>query len=178
MGLYADGVEDSLIRTIPYYLEVDKSDRLLRVKYAGETHRQFNIAWGRGGPGDKRQMGDQRTPEGAYRIVGFNENSEFHLFMRLNYPNVKDAFYGLKDKLISETEFEQIIESLRSGKLPPQDTALGGAIGIHGVGKENARKLKIHSKLNWTEGCVALTNQEVSDLRSYVSIGTKVVIKE
>ncbi|MDP6182985.1 MAG: L,D-transpeptidase [Gammaproteobacteria bacterium] len=178
MDLRADGIEDSVIHAIPYYLEIDKSDRLLRVKYAGKTYRQFRIAAGRGGPGDKHKLGDQRTPEGIYRIVGFNESSKFYMFIRLNYPNVKDAFSGLKSKLISKTEFERIIESLKFGKLPPQDTALGGAIGIHGVGEENAKTLRIHANLNWTEGCVALTNREISELRSYVSVGTEVVIKE
>lgn len=177
-ALRADAIEHAGDPDVSYYLEIDKSERLLRVKFADQTRRQFKIAWGRGGPGDKRRVGDKRTPEGIYRIVGFNESSKFHLFMRLNYPNVKDAIYGLKNKLISEEEFDRIIESLKSGRLPPQDTALGGAIGIHGVGEENEKKLKIHSTLNWTRGCVALTNREISELRHYVAVGTEVVIKE
>lgn len=174
----SDSIEDTTATGNRFYLEIDKSDRVLRVKSANRTYRQFNVAWGRGGAGEKRRLGDKRTPEGIYRIVGFNDNSQFHLFMRLNYPNVKDAFNGLKHKLISKNEFDRIIESLKFGKLPPQDTALGGAIGIHGMGEENANKLKIHSKLNWTKGCIALTNKEISELRNYVSIGTEVVIKE
>jgi murein L,D-transpeptidase YafK len=177
-ALRADGMDDVLAPAIPYYLEIDKSDRLLRVKWANETYRQFTVAWGRGGPGRKRRQGDKRTPEGIYRIVGFNDSDKFHFFMRLNYPNVKDAFYGLNNKLITQDEFDRIIESLKSGGLPPQDTELGGAIGIHGVGEENEKKLKIHSRMNWTQGCMALTNAEISELRNYVSIGTEVVIKE
>lgn len=174
----ADGIDDADLPDTRYHLEIVKSERLLRVKYAGQTYRQFKVAWGRGGPGDKQQIGDQRTPVGIYRIVGFNENSKFHLFMRLNYPNVKDAFYGLKNKVISRVEFDAIVDSLKMGQLPPQNTGLGGAIGIHGVGEEDPKKLKLHSKLNWTEGCVALTNGEITELRDYVSIGTEVVIKE
>ena len=171
-------IESLLPRAGPYYLEIDKSERLLRVKFADKTYRQYHIASGRGGPGVKQQLGDKRTPEGIYRIAGFNENSQFHLFMRLNYPNVKDALFGLKSNVISKVEFDQIIESLKFGKLPPQNTALGGAIGLHGVGEETADKLKIHSNLNWTKGCVALTNDEILELRQYVSIGTEVVIKK
>jgi len=177
-GLRADGIDDFDSPPVAYYLEIDKSDRSLRVRHADKTYRQFRVAWGRGGPGAKQRLGDQRTPVGIYRIAGFNDNSKFHLFMRLNYPNVKDAFYWLKNHVISKYEFDQIIESLKFGKLPPQDTALGGAIGIHGVGEENAKKLTIHSNVNWTEGCLALTNEEISELRNYVSIGTEVVIKE
>ncbi len=174
----ADGIESSLPHTGPYYLEIDKSERLLRVKFADKTYRQYHIASGRGGSGDKQRLGDNRTPEGIYRIAGFNESSQFHLFMRLNYPNVKDAFFGLKNDVISNVEFDRIIESLKFGKLPPQNTALGGAIGLHGVSEETADKLKIHSNLNWTKGCIALTNDEISELRQYVSIGTEVVIKK
>jgi len=172
----ADGIDDA--DDIPLYIEIDKSDRMLRIKFDDEIYRQFPIATGRGGPGDKLLTGDNHTPVGIYRIVGFNDSSRFHLFMRLNYPNVKDAFYGLKNNVISRYEFERIIDSLRHGRLPPQNTALGGAIGIHGVGEENPNKLKIHSKMNWTEGCVAMTNAEISELRSYVSVGTEVVIRE
>ena len=174
----ADGIESSVPYTGPYYLEIDKSERLLRVKFADKTYRQYHIASGRGGSGDKQRLGDKRTPEGIYRIAGFNESSQFHLFMRLNYPNVKDAFFGLKNDVISNVEFNRIIESLKFGKLPPQNTALGGAIGLHGVGEETADKLKVHSNLNWTNGCIALTNDEISELRQYVSIGTEVVIKK
>ena len=174
----ADGIEYPAIPDRPYYLEIDKSERLLKVKYAGDTYRQFHVAYGRGGARDKQRLGDRRTPEGIYRVAGFNTSNQFHFFIRLNYPNVEDAFIGLRNNIISELEFNQIIESLKFGKLPPQNTALGGAIGIHGVGQETAEKLKIHANLNWTKGCLALTNDEISALRQYVSIGTEVIIKE
>ena len=90
---------------------------------------------------------------------------------------MKDAFYGLKNKIIDRAQFDAIIDALKKGQLPPQNTALGGAIGIHGVGAENAKKLKIHANMNWTEGCIALTNSEVTELSRLVSIGTEVVIK-
>jgi L,D-peptidoglycan transpeptidase YkuD (ErfK/YbiS/YcfS/YnhG family) len=51
---------------------------------------------------------------------------------------------------------------------------LGGSIGIHGVGAGNRR---IHEDFNWTEGCVALTNEQIDDLDRYIHIGTRVVIR-
>lgn len=174
----ADGIEAAFTPSGPVHIEITKSERLLRVKRGDEVILQYPASWGRGGPGDKQQLGDKKTPTGIYRIMGFNNNSKFHLFMRLNYPNVKDAFYGLKSGVINRQEFDRIIEALRHGRLPPQNTALGGAIGLHGVGFENKKKLRIHSNLNWTEGCIALTNSEISTLRYYVSVGTEVVIKE
>jgi len=175
---FADGVDDGPVTPAPYLVEISKSERVLRIKHANETFRQFPVSWGRGGPGDKQKYGDNRTPVGIYRIAGFNDSSKFHLFMRLNYPNVKDAFYGLKNGVITRYEFERIVDSLKHGELPPQNTGLGGSIGIHGVGIETDEKLKIHSKVNWTEGCIALTNNDIAELRHYVSVGTEVVIKE
>lgn len=174
----ADQIKPPDIPDKPYYLEVDKSERLLRVKYAGDTYRQFHVASGRGGAGKKQRKGDRRTPEGIYRIARLSTSSQFHFFIGLNYPNVEDALVGFRNDVISKEEFNQIIESLKYGKLPPQGTALGGAIGIHGIGLETAEKLNMHANLNWTKGCLAVTNNEISTLRRYVSIGTEVIIKE
>ena len=159
------------------YIEIIKSEQLLRVRRGDVTYREYPIAHGRGDRGAKEILGDKKTPEGIYRIAGINNSDRFHLFLRLNYPNVKDAFYGLKNEIINRREFDNIIDALRRGQLPPQNTALGGAIGIHGVGVETAKKLKIHANMNWTEGCIALTNAEVRELRDIIRIGTEVVIK-
>ena len=159
------------------YIEVIKSEQLLRVRRGDVTYREYPIAHGRGDRGAKEILGDKKTPEGIYRIAGINDSDRFHLFIRLNYPNVKDAFYGLKNNIINRREFDNIIDALRRGQLPPQNTALGGAIGIHGVGVETAKKLKIHANMNWTEGCIALTNAEVRELRDIIRVGTEVVIK-
>ena len=161
-----------------YEITIDKGARSLVVTENGRIVERYRISWGRGGKGDKLKEGDRRTPVGTYRIVDFNERSRFALFMHLNYPNVKDAFFGLKNGIISRQQFDDIIEALRERRIPPQDTPLGGAIGIHGLGAYDARKLRIHKNMNWTEGCIAMTNQEIHDLRRYVDIGTKVVIRE
>ena len=175
-GLFEDSVP--LTSRVPgMYIEVLKSDQILRLRHGTDVFREYPIAFGRGDRGPKERIGDNKTPEGIYRIVGVNQSERFHLFLRLNYPNVKDAFYGLKNKLISRTEFDSIINALKRGRLPPQDTALGGAIGIHGVGMENGKTLKIHANMNWTEGCIAVTNAEINELSQLVRIGTEVVIK-
>ncbi len=164
--------------TARYEIEIKKSQRLLIVREGEEVRKVYRIAWGRGGPGDKQRLGDRKTPVGTYRVIGFNGNSKFDFFIRLNYPNVKDAFYGLKTEVINRVQYDRIIDALRNNGLPPQNTALGGAIGIHGIGPETPKKLHIHENLNWTEGCIALRNSEIHDLRPYVRIGTRVVIIE
>ena len=162
----------------PYALEIDKSDRVLLVKNGSQVTRRFQIASGKGGMGDKRIRGDNKTPLGVYRITDFNEGSAFHLFMRLNYPNVKDAFFGLKNNLITRRDFDSIVDSVRTDQRPPQNTLLGGAVGIHGLGDENADRLQVQRHLDWTQGCIALSNRDVNELRNYVAVGTKVIIRE
>jgi len=148
------------------------------VLQGNNIYKRYAIASGRGGSGDKKLTGDLKTPIGTYRIVRFNDSSKFHRFLQLNYPNVKDAFYGYKSKLISRQEFDLIIDAFNKGKIPPQNTKLGGAIGIHGIGNITDKKLQIHHALNWTEGCVALTNEDVEELRRNVPLGTKVIITD
>lgn len=162
----------------PYEIEVSKSNRLLIVRAGDEVLKVFHVALGRGGSGAKQQLGDKKTPVGTYRVTSFNNRSKFDFFVGLNYPNVKDAFFGLHNEVISRDEFERIISALRAGRLPPQNTALGGAIGIHGIGEETPEKIHIHDQLDWTEGCIALRNKEIHELRAFLGIGTRVVIKE
>ncbi len=161
-----------------YVIEVLKSRKTLLVKRGERVIRKYRTAIGKGGKGDKQRSGDHKTPVGTYRVVRFNDNSRFRLFMQLNYPNIKDAFYGLKHHLIGRKEFDRIVTALKKGQAPPQDTPLGGAIGIHGLGMASRRQLLIHRNYNWTEGCIALTNDEILDLKKFVKIGTKVVINE
>lgn len=159
-------------------LEVVKSQRLLLLKNGDKVEKTYHIASGFGGKGDKRRLGDHKTPIGVYRIMKMRDSDRFHLFMALNYPNVKDAYWGLKNRLITRAEFDAIVEASKSGRMPPQDTDLGGAIGIHGIGDVNTEKIEIHDAADWTEGCIALTNEEVEELSRFVDVGTKVVINE
>ena len=161
-----------------FEIEIKKSQRLLIVRSGEEVVDVFQISSGRGGPGAKQKLGDKKTPVGTYRVMGFNDQSKFDYFIRLNYPNARDALNGLKSGLISRPEFDRIVSALRNNRLPPQNTALGGAIGIHGIGAETPEKLHIHTNLDWTEGCIALKNHEVHRLRPYLGVGTRVVIAE
>ena len=161
-----------------YTIEIDKSARQLLIKQGARIARKFTAAVGRGGLGDKRIRGDNKTPIGVYHITGFDEQSAFDIFMRLSYPNVKDGFFGLQRSLITRPDFDRIIDAERQDAMPPQNTILGGAIGIHGLGEETSEKLHIHANLDWTQGCIALTNREIRELRQFVAVGTKVVIRE
>jgi hypothetical protein len=106
------------------------------------------------------------------------ESDRFHLFIQLNYPSVRDAINGLKTETITKQQYRDILDAHIYGQLPPQNTKLGGAIGIHGIGYETKDKLEIHELANWTQGCIALRNNEVEQLTSYISKGTTVKITD
>lgn len=161
-----------------YELEISKTEQQLIVRNDTQIIKTYRIASGKGGAGTKRRLGDNKTPVGSYKIVDFKQDSKFHYFMQIDYPNLLDAWHGYKDKLISAKDFKQIASAYKNKKIPPQHTALGGYIGIHGIGDVTREKLKIHELHNWTEGCIALKNNEINELRQYVSIGTRVLITE
>ncbi len=157
-------------------LEVYKAEQALIVRDGATIIKKYRIASGRGGAGTKMQIGDKKTPTGEYKILEFRENSRFHFFMQINYPNQVDAWYGYKNELINGEQFKEIIKASKTNELPPQDTRLGGYIGLHGIGEITDEKISIHERHDWTEGCIALTNEEILELRQFVTIGTPILI--
>lgn len=133
-------------------LFVDKSERLL-VAYAAnrEIVRYTNIRFGDAPTGHKRFEGDERTPEGTYRINGRNPASAYHLSLRISYPNAADRAFA-KAK----------------GRSP------GGDIFIHG--QPNAWPGPPIAR-DWTEGCIALSNTEIQQLWDIVPDGIPITIR-
>lgn len=160
-----------------YRVVVTKSTRELKILQGDRVIKKYTISYGKGHGLTKRRIGDNNTPTGRYRIAKFKPDSKFFFFMQLDYPNLLDAWYGYKDKIISSTDFKNIAAAFKNHRLPPQNTPLGGYIGIHGLGEVSTSQLKIHQSNNWTDGCIALKNEEINDLRRYVSIGTPIIIK-
>ncbi len=161
-----------------YTIIVKKNDKELIVKKSDKIVKKYHIATGKGGAGTKRKRGDSKTPLGVYRISKLNKSERFHYFLQLDYPNLIDAWYGFKNEIIDGNDFKKIANAYKKRRSPPQDTNLGGQIGIHGIGKTTKKKLAIHEELNWTDGCIALSNDDINDLMKFINIGTTVVIKE
>jgi murein L,D-transpeptidase YafK len=160
-------------------IEILKSKNKMYLKKSGKIIKEYNVSVGKGGCGDKICRGDNVTPEGEYTIRRFNYNSQFSLFMGLDYPNLDDAYKGLRLGLITPSDYLRIREKILNNQMPPQDTRLGGYIGIHGVKSFfDADKQNLIAGINWTNGCIALTNKDIRDLASYCTVGTKVVIKK
>lgn len=157
---------------------VSRSAHTLSVKQGDVTLNTFKVAFGSGGKKAKLKEGDHTTPKGAYLINRISDSENFHMFMLLNYPNMADAKRALKGNLINRTQYRAILLAQIEGRMPPQNTALGGAIGIHGIGDETKDKIEIHQFVDWTKGCIAMRNDEVDTLRRYITPGTKVIITD
>lgn len=157
------------------WVDVDTDKRTLSVLDGSEIVLAFeNIAVGRNGVSAEKSAHDRTTPLGTYHIRHINNASRFQLFFGLDYPTPEQAANAYRSHRINAAELEKIYRAHERGEEPPFDTPLGGAIGIHGIGNGDPR---IHEDFNWTDGCVALTNEQVDELAKWVQPGTVVVIR-
>lgn len=131
-----------------------KQERRLDIISGGEIIRTYRVALGRQPVGHKQEVGDQRTPEGIYTIDWRHKSADFNLGMHLDYPNLKDKTSAYK-----------------RGVDP------GGMIMIHGTPIDEEYPEWYFEGLDWTNGCIALTNQEMRALWELVPDGTLVEIK-
>lgn len=146
---------------------IRKNARKLFLYDAERWIKTYKIALGFEPTGDKEREGDGRTPEGEFYIAVKNPKSKYFLSLGLNYPTPKHAAVGLSGDLISQIEYDEILKAHREMRLPNQKTRLGGEIYIHGGG----------TLWDWTEGCAALENEDVSEIFTVAEIGTKVFIE-
>ncbi len=131
-----------------------KEKRLLFLLREGEIMKVYKIALGKEPVGTKIKQGDNRTPEGSYILNARKQSDKYHLTIFISYPNDSDA------------------QRARDLGVSP-----GGAIAIHGLPKELAHLDKLHRKTDWTQGCIAVTNNEIEEIWSLVEDGTPIVIK-
>ena len=161
LGLPFTGVADDEI-----WLLVDTESLTLEVKKGDRTvEKMDNIAIGRNGAGFKTHRGDNITPLGLYRIGWINQKSPYYRFFGLSYPSVGNATIALEQGIIDPATFDSIVSAHHNRRVPPQNTKLGGQIGIHGLGKGDE---KIHKTMNWTHGCIALTNHQIDRLSRWI----------
>ena len=157
------------------WVRVDTQAATLTVMKGDKPQEVFkNIAIGRYGKTYFKKKGDRRTPLGQFTIAWIPSRSQYHRFLGLSYPDLDRADRALDAGEISEAQWLAIRRAARAKARPPQDTPLGGFIGIHGTG---AGDPTIHGAYNWTNGCIALTNEQIDRLMSLVRVGTLVEIR-
>lgn len=145
---------------------IRKSERKLDVFDGKKLVSSFPIKLGFTPIGDKVSEGDGKTPEGDFYIFIKNTESRFHLSLGVSYPSIADAKRGLAVGLIGKSEHDEIVKAIGEFGMPPQKTKLGGEIYIHGGGTER----------DWTGGCIALNDDDMTRLFELIPKDTKVTI--
>jgi len=157
------------------WLLVDTEALTLTVMQGGQPQMTLeNIAIGRYGASAEKRRGDNMTPRGRFRVHRINRDSEFYRFIGLDYPDIQRARQAYQAGDIGGRELQAILGAHDRGAAPPQGTVLGGNIGIHGLGEGDPQ---LHETMNWTRGCVALTDEQIDALLSWVRIGMTVEIR-
>lgn len=160
--------------TNPWVL-VDTSTKKLTVYKRGEALVTFDyFAMGAAGAGEKQRRGDDLTPLGIYHVSSIRPSKKFHIFVELDYPAIEDGERAYTKQQISALTLKRIQKAHTQSNLPPQDTVLGGHIGLHGVGYGS---LEIHKAINWTSGCIALENYQIEKLVKLLKPGVVVRIQ-
>jgi murein L,D-transpeptidase YafK len=133
---------------------VEKSARKLSVFENGKALKTYHVALGRNPVGAKQQEGDNKTPEGIYKIDSRNPHSDFHLGLHISYPSDQDK-----------------------ARAAERGVSAGFDIMIHGVQNGRGWIGAFHRLQDWTAGCIALTNEEIEELWRVTADGTPVEIR-
>jgi len=133
---------------------IEKNARRLMVISQGEVLKSYNIALGGNPVGPKERQGDNKTPEGTYVIDGRNKDSRFHLSLHISYPNERDK-----------------------NRAKELGVSPGGDIMIHGIKNGSPWVGEAHAEVDWTKGCIAVTDEEIEEISKLAPNGTIVEIR-
>jgi tetratricopeptide (TPR) repeat protein len=133
---------------------IEKKERKLTLLSKGRVLKTYKIALGGNTNGPKERQGDNKTPEGNYVIDSRNENSRYHRSLHISYPNEKDK--------------------RRAKEL---GVSPGGDIMIHGIKNGFSWVDDFHTDVDWTKGCIAVTDEEIEEIDKLAPNGTIVEIR-
>jgi murein L,D-transpeptidase YafK len=148
VGLAYANMPDQVDRVV-----VKKSNRMLALYQGEQVIRTYPISLGKNPIGHKVRRGDKRTPEGRYKIDWRNPDSRYHLALHISYPNSTDRS-----------------QASRLGVSP------GGSIMLHGLPPKFADGDKVMLDLDWTDGCIAVSNQAIEEIWQMVTDNTVIEI--
>lgn len=132
---------------------IEKSARTMKLMHGKDVLKTYKVALSSEPVGAKEREGDHKVPEGQYVIDSKNPHSRFHLALHISYPNTADRE--------------------RARKLGAKP---GGNIEIHGLGKYGWVG-SLQRQVDWTDGCVAVTNSEIEEIWRLVPVGTPLEIR-
>lgn len=136
------------------HIVVIKHTRTMLLMRGNKVLKTYRISLGAVPVGPKEQEGDHKTPEGLYIVDSKKAHSQFYRALHLSYPNAADR--------------------ARARKLGVNP---GGDVEIHGLGAKYGWIGASQRLYDWTDGCIAVTNQEIDEIFSMVPVGTSVEIK-
>lgn len=140
--------------SIADWILVEKKARRLTLFRNNTPIKTYDIALGQQPEGPKRFAGDNKTPEGRYRIASRKKNSDFHRALRISYPGPEDVAFAAKKK-----------------------RPAGGDIMIHGLPNGMGSLGRLHLLRDWTAGCIAVTNTEIEEIWRAVPNGVPIEIR-
>jgi murein L,D-transpeptidase YafK len=133
---------------------IEKSIRTMNLMDGSKVLKTYKVALGGQPAGAKDRQGDHKTPEGMYFVDSKNPNSKFHKALHISYPSKADRE-----------------NAARLGVKP------GGDVEIHGLGSKWGWVGAGHRLSDWTDGCIAVTNEEIDEIYPLVKVGTAVEIR-
>lgn len=133
---------------------IEKSQRKLFLLRKGEIIKTYRISLGANPIGNKEYVGDHKTPEGSYVIDYKKPDSAFHLALHISYPSLKQI------EIAKNNGYDS-----------------GGMIMIHGLKNGLGWIGRLHRFLDWTDGCIAVTNPEIEEIYQLSPQGTSVEIR-
>lgn len=134
---------------------VVKSRRTLTLFSHGRPLKTYRVSLGGHPRGPKAEEGDRRTPEGLYRLDYRNPRSGAHRALHVSYPDSADA-----------------------ARAAARGVSPGGLIMVHGISRGFGLVGRLHRLIDWTDGCIAVTNREMDEIWSAVPVGTPIDIRQ
>lgn len=142
------------------YVVITKSNYELQVFDEEGWYATYPVVFGNKDLSDKLMEGDRRTPEGTFKIISKKPHQKWHKMLMLDYPN--------------QESWDKFKERKAKGVIPAS-AKIGGGVAIHGTWPHD--DIVVDDFTNWTNGCVALKNEDLDELDAILPVGSKVIIK-
>ena len=131
-----------------------KKARILQLFSHGRVVKTYKVALGGNPVGPKTVQGDHKTPEGIYVLDSRNAHSQFYKSIHISYPNGSDR-----------------VAARQNGVSP------GGDVFVHGLPNGYGAVGAAHRLKDWTDGCIAVTDEEIDEIWAAVPDGTPIEIR-
>jgi murein L,D-transpeptidase YafK len=152
MSMLTQSAADAMLRAD--HVVVFKKKRTLELLSHGRVIKTYKVALGGNAVGPKTRQGDHKTPEGSYVLDSRNSHSQYYKSIHISYPSAHDRALAKQ-----------------SGFSP------GGDVFVHGLPNGYRSVGSAHRLRDWTDGCIAVTDEEMDEIWNAVPNGTPIEIR-